>query len=72
MKTRAQHRPQHNLDTNGFYVILFSVFCLVSLAGSGKVSMTDVVRAKFGSGSDDIGIITPEEAKMEIYAYWIR
>lgn len=72
MKTR----PQHNLDTNGLYLILLSVFCLVSLAipvnagqqvekASGEVGMTDVVRAKFGSGPDDIGILTPQEANPE-------
>ncbi len=30
-----------------------------------KVSSTDVVRAKFGSGPDDIGILTPKEGNCE-------
>lgn len=59
----------------GIFCIVF-LFCLVNPTGSlsieknitkesSKVSSTDVVRVKFGSGPDDIGIITPEEANPE-------
>lgn len=58
------------------YVILISLFCLITYVEStnprqtvgkdrGQVSAVEVVRARFGSGPDDIGIVTPKEAYPE-------
>jgi len=64
------------LIISGFYVIPFCLFCLLGRPQSanpaervekdrGQVTAVEVVRARFGSGPDDIGIVTPKEANPE-------
>ncbi len=51
-----------------FFIVIFSLLCLIQPAESIaciEVSITEVVRAKFGSGPNDIGILTPKEASPE-------
>lgn len=69
------HIMARGIEQGLIFCILFFLFCLVSYAQSidpgqgvkylGQVKIVDVVRASFGSGPNDIGIITPSEANPE-------